>query len=480
LFKPSGNTNKIATYVLIVICIVAISWWQFKNPTNNIVASVPGLDNKPKNLEGVSELVKIGEGFDFFMEKETFSKNNWPRFRGSDIDNIAKENVGVKTSWNDSYPKQLWKIDLGEGHAAPAIYDGTVYLLDYDETKKADALRCFDLETGQELWRRWYRVNIKRNHGISRTVPAVSEKYVVTIGPRCHVMCTDRKTGDFIWGKDLERDYKIEIPFWYTGQCPLIDEKTAVVAVGGDKLLLGIDCETGDILWDTPNEHNLKMSHSSVIPMTLQGKKMYVYCAIGGIVGISAEEEDKGKLLWLSQEWKPSVVAPSPVLLNDNKIFASAGYGAGSILLQIEKSNDGFSAKLLQQIKPNEGLASEQQTPIYHDNKLYGILPKDAGTLRNEFVCCNPNDISEIIWSSGKTNRFGLGPYILIDDKFFILDDNGTLYLAKERNNTLNILTQKKVLDGHDAWGPFALADGKLLLRDSKQMICLDLKGGGS
>ena len=30
---------------------------------------------------------------------------------------------------------------------------------------------------------------------------------------------------------------------------------------------------------------------------------------------------------------------------------------------------------------------------------------------------------------------------------------------------------------GRDAWGPMAFVDGKLLLRDSKRMICLDLRG---
>lgn len=449
--------------------------WQVSNSMENITKSIPGLDNKPEKLAGVSELIKIGEGFDFFSDSKTSSDNSWPRFRGVNFDNIASEKIAINSNWDEDYPKQLWKVDLGEGHAAPAIHNGKVYILDYNEVKKADALRCFHLETGEELWRRWYRVNIKRNHGMSRTVPAISDKYVVTIGPRCHVMCSNSENGDFYWGLDIERDYNIEIPFWYTGQCPIIDGNTVVIAVGGDKLMIGVDIASGEILWETPNSHDLKMSHSSIMPMTIHGKKMYVYCAIGGIVGISAEEDNLGELLWMVDKWKPSVVAPSPVLLKNNKIFASAGYGAGSVLFEINKSASGYSPAILQQIKPNEGLASEQQTPILYKGKLYGILPKDAGSLRNEFVCYDPNDITKIIWSSGSTNRFGLGPYLMIDNKFLILNDNGNLFLAEEKNNKFTIVAQKKVLQGHDAWGPFALTDGKLLLRDSKQMICLDL-----
>jgi outer membrane protein assembly factor BamB len=475
VFEGLGNNKYIFTFILLFAGTGIFVGWQFSNPTKDIIKSVPGLDNKPENLSGFSELIKIGEGFDFFSDTRTKSKNAWPRFRGANFDNIATEKVSIKTNWDTNYPKEIWKIDLGEGHAAPAISNGKVYLLDYDEIKKADALRCFNLETGEELWRRWYRVNIKRNHGMSRTVPAVSDRYVITIGPRCHVMCTDGENGDFIWGLDVERDYNIEIPFWYTGQCPIIDGNAVIIAVGGDKLMIGVDISTGEILWETPNDNALKMSHSSVMPMTIHGKKMYVYCAIGGIVGISAENEDRGELLWITSKWKPSVVAPSPVFLENNKIFASAGYGSGSILFEIVKSGSDYSAKILQQIKPNEGLASEQQTPILHHGLLYGILPKDAGSMRNEFVCCDPNDLTNIIWSSGKTNRFGLGPYLMIEDKFLILNDDGNLTLAQVKNKQFKIIAQKKVLQGHDAWGPFALADGKLLLRDSKQMICLDL-----
>ncbi|MCD8260920.1 MAG: PQQ-like beta-propeller repeat protein [Bacteroides sp.] len=89
-------------------------------------------------------------------------------------------------------------METGEGHAAPVIYNGIAYFLDYDEALSSDALRCFSLETGEELWRRWYRVPMKRNHSFSRTVPVVSDEYIITIGPQGHVMCCDPVTGELI------------------------------------------------------------------------------------------------------------------------------------------------------------------------------------------------------------------------------------------------------------------------------------------
>jgi outer membrane protein assembly factor BamB len=289
-------------------------------------------------------------------------------------------------------------------------------------------------------------------------------------------MCVNRGNGDFLWGLDLEKEYQTEIPFWYTGQCPLLDGDTAIIAPGGKALLVALDCNTGRKLWETPNPKGWKMSHSSVMPMTLRGKKMYVYFAIGGVCGISASGSDKGKVLWETDGFSPSVVAPSPVVLDDGKIFVTAGYGAGSALLQVTNSDGTYKVAILQKYKPQEGLASEQQTPVYFNGYLYGILPKDAGSLRNQFACYKSGDCRKSVMSSGKTDRFGMGPYIMADGKFFILNDDGEMTIAKVSPSQFRVLDKSRILDGQDTWGPIAITGGYLLMRDSKQMICLDVK----
>ena len=434
------------------------------------------MDNRGKKAVVPAEIVKIGDSFAFYKTSVELPGTRWPRFRGSDFDNISKEKIPLINKWENNNPEILWKIDLGEGHAAPAVYDGRIYLLDYDEIKRADALRCFSLLTGEELWRRWYHVRLKRNHGLSRTVPAVNDKYAVTIGPRCQVMCVNRINGDLLWGIDIAREYESEVPFWYTGQCPLIDNDTAVIATGGNSLMIGIDCKTGNKVWETPNPRHWKMSHSSIMPMVFKGKKMYVYIAIGGICGISASGSDKGKLLWESTEFAPAVVAPSPLVLDNGKILFTAGYGAGSVLVQIKESGGQFKAEVLQKCKPSEGLASEQQTPLFLDGYIYGILPKDAGGGRNQFVCCKSGDVMKYVMTSGKSERFGLGPYILADGKFFILNDDGEMIIATASPSDFKVLDRKRIIEGQDSWGPLAITGGYLLMRDSKQMVCIDIK----
>lgn len=461
--------------ILIFSGLTALTWWMVRDPVRSFIVSVPGMDNRGKGVELAEATVNIGELYESFGKLESDLQESWPRFRGADYDNICKSPVRLLDKFGAGGPEIKWTVEMGEGHAGAAIYKGAVYVLDHDEKLRADMLRCFSLESGKELWRRGYKVFVKRNHGMSRTVPAVTEKYILTIGPRAHVMCVRREDGNYLWGIDIARQFESEIPLWYTGQCPIIDNDKAIIATGGKALMIAVDCETGKILWETPNPNNYKMSHSSIMPFEFAGKKMYVYCSFGAVCGVAADGPDAGKIIWESTEWDHQVIAPSPVCMPDGKILLTAGYGAGSMMLQLKHGNGNFSVEVLRKYLPKDGLASEQQTPVYISDHLFGIQPKDAGALRNQLVCFHPSDVTRLVWASGQTARFGLGPYIVADNKMYILSDDGTFTIVKPDTKKYIQIEQVKLFEGQDAWGPFAVADGYMVLRDSKTMLCLDL-----
>ncbi len=472
------NDQKISNWISAIFSIFAVFvliWWFTYNPVGDFEIFNPGLDNRPEQMEG-SANIQIGNIYASFAGTPSNLTGFWPRFRGQDFDNISKEKIQLEEKFSGGTPKVLWSVKLGEGHAGPVVADGKVYLMDYDEEKHADLLRCFSLDDGQEIWQSGYDIYIKRNHGISRTVPAVSKDYVVAMGPKCQVMCVDSDSGKFLWGIDLVEKYETEVPLWYTGQCPLIEDSLAIIAVGGKSMMIAVNCATGEVIWETPNSNNWQMSHSSIIPMTIDGKKMYIYCAIGGIVGVSAQKEDSGKILFESNVFDHAVVAPSPVYLGNGRIFITAGYGAGSMVIRVNSDNDQYSVEIIQQFKPDQGLASEQQTPVFYNGHLYSILPKDAGPMRNQFVASTPEDCSKIIWSSGKTKRYGLGPYLVADNKFYVLSDEGVLTIIQASGTEHKELAEFKILSGHDAWGPMVMVNGRLLARDSRTLVCLDMR----
>jgi outer membrane protein assembly factor BamB len=233
---------------------------------------------------------------------------------------------------------------------------------------------------------------------------------------------------------------------------------------GKDALLMAVDMATGKVLWRTPNPKGWKMTHSSVMRMDLAGEPTYVYSASHGVVGVSARD---GKLLWDTTEWKISIAnVPSPVQLGDGRLFFSGGYNAGSCLLQVSADHGQWSVKTQYRLLP-EVFGATQHTPILHREHLFGVRPD------GQFVCLN--QAGKVVWASGLKVTFGLGPFLLANDLFYVLSENGLLSLVEATPEKFNLLAQAQVLHGHEAWGPMALAGTKLVVRDFNHLACLEV-----
>jgi outer membrane protein assembly factor BamB len=469
---------------LVAGCMVAVlSWWLLKGQPLPVPERIPGMDHRPK-LVPRSDSVIIGQNFDTLGTMDEILPGDWPRFRGTEFDNISRDATPLREKWDTSGPKIVWRTTLGEGYAGPAVHNGRVYIMDYNEKKKADMLRCFSLSSGTELWRRWYYVDLKRNHGYSRTIPSVTDKYIVSLGPRSHVMCLNPVNGKLLWTIDLEKQFGIPgkekgriTPDFYSGQCPLIDNDVAVIAPGGKALMIGVSCATGKILWRTPNPDSLRMSHGSIIPMVIHDKRMYVYNAVGGVCGISAEGADAGRMLWTTTEWNPATTAASPVSLGNNEIAVFGSYGAGGARIKINYDGSTYKPTLVEQHKATNGIASDQQTPIVIGDYIWCLMPENAGPLKKQLVCFGKSNLMKPVWSSGKENRYGrgLGPYIVSGNKMYLLDDDAKLYLFRIQDKTITLLDSHKIMNGIEAWGPMAIAGHYLIMRDARNLLCLDI-----
>jgi len=445
---------------------LALVLWLRASPAGDFEPRLPGADRPPGTVEAVPRKVEgkliIGDG------KPADLPGSWPRFRGPRLDNISRDPTPLARSWPKGGPKVLWRLDVGEGYAGAAIRNGRVYLLDYDQKNHADALRCLSLADGREIWRFTYPIKVKRNHGMSRTVPTVTYRHVVSFGPKCHVACVNAETGEPQWPIiDLVKDYGATVPPWYAGQCPLVDGDKLILGVGGpDALLMAVDIETGKVLWKTPNPGRWKMTHSSVVPMDFADRRTYVYCASRGVVGVDAED---GKLLWKTSEWRISIATvPSPVAFDDGRIFLTGGYNAGSLMLQLKQDGDTFAVETRYRLKPKV-FDSPQHTPIFYDGNLFAV--RSDGQL----ACADLG--GKVLWTSGSAHKFGLGPYMVADGLIFVMNDKGVLTMAEATPAGFKPLAKATIFEkGHDAWGPMAIAGGRLILRDLTRMVCLDVR----
>lgn len=455
---------KIIPIGLAVVGVVLLYVWLSADAAMDVTLRLPIAENvppMPSDESGGEEL--RGHLLQFDGEPADLP-GAWPRFRGANFDAVSSEDITLARTWPTDGPRVLWSIEVGEGYAGAAVLAGRVYVLDYDHENQADAIRCLSLADGKEIWRYWYPVKVKRNHGMSRTVPAVTEKYIVTLGPKCHVTCLDSVTGQFRWMLNLVKDFGAKVPPWYAGQCPLIEDGKAIIAVGADSLMMAVDCETGEIVWQSPNPHGWVMTHSSVVPTEFMGVRMYVYCGSGGVAGVSAED---GSILWETTEWKIRVAnVATPVVAGEGLIFLSGGYNAGSMMLRLVQEDGAISAQPDFRLEP-EIFGSPQHTPIFYNGHIYGVRPD------GQLTCLDLN--GQVVWTSTSAHKFGLGPYTIANGLIYVMNDSGVLTLAEAAPSGYVQRASVKVLEGPDSWGPMAIASGRLILRDLNRMICLDI-----
>ena len=473
--------------------IGALIVWLADTGGVDVKKNVPGMDDPlgaraGAEAETAARNIEFGEIYRKSDVKKPVGRGNWPEFRGPGRDGISREKIKLADAFGPAGPPGLWETLLGPGYAAPAVFEGCVFIMDYDLDAGAEILRCLSIENGKEIWRSGYRMKIKSNHGISRTVPAVTEKYIVTFGARSHVMCVDTDTGKVRWGIDLEKRFGAETPMWHAGQCPLIDGDVAVLAPASPKaLLIGVSCETGEIIWETPNPNGWKMSHSSIMPVFSANVRTYVYAAVGGVAGVAAGKGGQGKVLWQTSDWSASVVIPSPVAIHDSGIFLTSGYDGGSALIRINRVNEGYEAKTIYNFKGKTAskkcFSSYQQTPVYFRKHLFGIQLNGAERHSMEFACVDPNEPGgRFVWTSGKDTvltsprkKEGWGPYILADGKFYVLSDNGLLVVFEADTERRKKIGEWRLMDGEETWGPLAIAGGRLLMRDVNRLACFDI-----
>jgi outer membrane protein assembly factor BamB len=448
--------------------LVLLALWLWRNPGASLTPRVPGAD-RPAGAAAAAggNPVLAGKVVKGDGQPAENLPGIWPGFRGVNRNHgVAPAEVPLARTWEGGAPRELWAVDLGEGYAGPAVWQGRVYLLDYDQTNKQDALRCLSLADGREIWRFAYPMPLKRNHGLSRTVPAVGGGAVVSLGPKCHVACVDAVSGELKWGLDLVRDFGATVPPWYAGQCPLIDGDRVILAPGGpEALLLAVELATGKMIWKTPNPHGWKMTHASIAAGELAGRRQYVYPASHGVVGVDAAD---GRLLWETPDWKISIATiPTPVLLDGERVFLAGGYDAGALMLRVKRAGERFAVESLYRL-PAATFGAAQHTPVYHEGYLYGTRPD------GRFTCLDPTD-GRVVWTSEPGLNFGLGAFLVADSLAYVLTDSGRLVLMEASPAKYTPLARAQILKGREAWGPMALVGGRLLARDLTRLVCLDV-----
>jgi len=203
-----------------------------------------------------------------------------------------------------------------------------------------------------------------------------------------------------------------------------------------------------------------------VMPAVLGGVRQYLYGTLKGPLGISAQD---GKVLWEFARKFNVAVAPSPIPVDDERVFMTGSYDAGSVMVRVRRGGGAFQAEPVFDMQNNEW-NSEVHTPIVYRGHMFAVGKKKRGL----FTCLSLD--GKQVWTSEGKASFGLGGFLLADGMFLVMEgDTGKLRLIEASTAGYNELASAQVFAGQEVWGPMALSNGKLVLRDLTRMICLDV-----
>jgi outer membrane protein assembly factor BamB len=400
---------------------------------------------------------------------------DWPQFLGPSRDGVVRgQNLshGLPTGG----PGEVWSVETGIGFGGASIADGRVYLLDREEDER-DVLRCIALHDGRELWRHAYESKGRVDWPGSRSTPTVDEDRVYTCGSFGHIHCVDRRTGQVVWALNMQEAYGSQVPRWGFAQSPLIYGDWVILAPMTDKVgLVALDKATGRTAWESPPIGG--NTYASPRLYTIRGVEQIVFITTSGV---SAIDPKTGRLLWQFTGYQNRIPIPSPTQIDEGRLFITGGYGAGSVMVRIDRDGESFSIHELW--KTDHG--AQIHPAMLHENHLY-LNANTNETLKQRdehgpgVICLDLE--GGLQWSNDNKPSINRGGMLLIDGVAYLLSgDTGFLHLFRPNPRGYDELDRAQVFPKPGArqepiWGPMALADGYLVLRDQKHLKCLDLK----
>jgi outer membrane protein assembly factor BamB len=385
---------------------------------------------------------------------------DWPQVRGPDRDGISDEK-GLVTDWPADGPEALWRRPLGEGYSGIVVADGRLYTMFADASD--ELVVAMDAATGRELWR--HRLDSKYHDGQGngpRSTPTVDDGVVYALGAKGRLAALDAASGKQLWAQDLKESFGARPPQWGVSTSPLVEGDLLLVDVGGKPgaALVALRKGSGVAVWTAEND---RAGYSAPIAVTIGGVRQIVFFTGSRLVGVNPSD---GTVLW-AEGWKTSydVNAATPIFIPPDKIFIASGYDTGAGLFRV--TVDGKRARI-EELWTSRGMKNQFSSSIFLDGTIYGF--------DNSILKALDASTGSELW---KARGFGHGSLTYADGHLIVLGDRGKLALVAATPEAYREVATAQVLDGK-CWTVPTLADGRLFVRNEREIVALDAGAGGA
>src|SRR5262249_15321451 len=139
--------------------------------------------------------------------------------------------------------------------------------------------------------------------------------------------------------------------------------------------------------------------------------------------------------------------AAQPLVVGENRVFISSGYGHGSAVVEIAGADKAFQVR---QVWINNRMKNKFSSSVLYKDHIYG--------LDEAILACINVETGELKWKGG---RYGYGQVLLAGSNLIVSTEEGEIAVVEATPDGHRELSKFPAVDGK-TWNVPALADGYL------------------
>lgn len=383
---------------------------------------------------------------------EACPADRWPGFRG--IGTSVSAATDLPLNWSDE-EGVAWRSDLpGYGQSSPVVWGNRVFVTTMQgDEKETPTVLCFDLATGEELWRREYEgtQRVTASNYVSRSAPTpyVDGDRVYAFFESGDVFALTHE-GEPVWDRSLVKEYGQIEGSHGIGGSPLLTGPKLIVPMlhDGPSYLVALNTLSGETTWKTDFDARVAWSSPS-----LAGDSIVMSGA--GIV--DAFDVETGQPTWSLEDLEGNNV-PSPSIAGDLILIGSQERTSNVAYRLSGTETPGVSWR-------SKAATSSFASPLVYRGNAYFV--SKAGVAH-----CVDATSGELRWKERLPTSCWASPLGSGERVYFFGKDGETVVYATGETAEKVATNQLTVHGGSRLYG-IAAVSRQLLLRTGSSLVCI-------
>jgi outer membrane protein assembly factor BamB len=380
---------------------------------------------------------------------------------------------GLLRSWPKEGPKELWRVEVGEGKSAVTEVGGRAFTAAQVDGKQYAI--CLDPASGATKWK-----HITNGPVVTPLVDGNRVYFIpkmdIEYNPLSPVYCLDVEDGREIW-RSNDDEY-----FAQPDSVPLIVDDTLYISAGRKgrhQIMVAVNKLTGKILWSVAdpepvppaleNERGTWASSACPAYQIIDGIPQIVFGTYGGHREAWAVSAKTGELFWRYPTPMHHSLISSPVPTG-SRVFLCGGQGAAafSACLQMFVRDGKVRSRQFYHTDKNE----KNQVNMYHtvavlDGAVYGFGRRS--------LQCTSLENGRLLWEEAGADWRMQQNLIVADGLIFAITKTEDLVLIEASKTGYKELGRVAIRADLGIPQQPTIANGRLYIRGFDTVVCYQL-----